>query len=87
MSNFLFHKVSEEERKNIQKQAREIMDSFSKKLEKVSDKIKEEPLIEREECEREENSGKVCEIDRRIMFRNAPHSDDNFIIAEKGGWK
>ena len=87
MSDFLFHKVSEKEREEIREEAKNIMNSFSKKLERVADKIKKEPLIEREKCEREENSGDVCEIDRKIMFENAPDKNDDFIIAEKGGWK
>ena len=86
MNDFLFHKVSEKEREEIKKQAKAIMDSFSKKLEKVSDKIKKEPSIEREKCERKENSGNACEIDRKIMFENAPNSDGDFIIAEKKSW-
>ncbi|MFA4953499.1 MAG: hypothetical protein WC584_04715 [Candidatus Pacearchaeota archaeon] len=87
MADFLFHKISDKEREEIKKEAKAIMDSFSKKLEKVADKIQKEPLIEREKCEREENSGKICEIDRKIMFENAPNKDDNFIIAERGSWK
>ena len=35
MTDFLFHKVSEEEKKKIQKQAKDIMEGFSKKLEKL----------------------------------------------------
>ncbi len=85
--DFLFHKVSEKEREEIKKEAKAIMDSFSKKLEKVADKIKKEPLIERDKGEREENSGDACEIDREIMFENAPNKNDGFIVVEKGGWK
>ena len=86
MTDFLWHKVSEKEKEEIKKEAKRIMDSFSKKLEKVSDKISE-PVIEREECERQEEKGKKVDIDRKIMFENAPNKDDDFIIAEKGGWK
>ena len=87
MTDLLFHKVSEKERESIKKEAKRIMDSFSKKLEKVSDKIKKEPLIEREVCERKEGEGKCCNIDREIMFKNAPEKNKDFIIAERGGWK
>ena len=86
MSDFLFHEVSGKERKEIQEQAKKIMDSFSKKLEKVADKIKKEPLIEREECERAEGKGNACYIDRKIMLKNAPNSNEDFIIAERGKW-
>ncbi len=51
--DFLFHSVSESEKEQIRKQAKAIMDSFAKKLEKVKEKIPE-PLIELEEFEREE---------------------------------
>ena len=56
--DFLWHTVSEKEKEEIKKQAKSIMESFSKKLEKISDKISE-PIIERDECEREERKGKV----------------------------
>ena len=111
MSDLLFHKVSEKEREDIKKEAKRIMDSFSRKLEKVSDKMTplgvypeghkpqntecwgKEPLIEREKCERQEGEGKCCELDtlkgtsREIMFKNAPHSKGDFIVAERGGWR
>jgi len=85
MTDFLWHAVSEKEKEDIKKQAKAIMDSFSRKLEKVSDKISE-PIIERKECERSEGSGKKTEIDGKIFFDNAPDKDDNFIIGERGGW-
>jgi len=84
--DFLFHKVNEKERKEIKKQAKQIMDSFSKRLSKIGKKIAE-PLIERAEGEREESGGKCSEIDRKIMFDNAPEKNEGFIVAEKGGWK
>ena len=87
MSNFLFKEVSEKEKEEIRKQAKKIMDDFSDKLASV----KLEGLdvgIEREVCEREENFGKCDEnFSREIMFENAPCKNDDFIIAEKGGWE
>lgn len=53
MSDFLFHKVSEKEKEEIKKEAKRIMDNFSKKLSKIDKKIPE-PLIERDDFEREE---------------------------------
>ena len=55
MADFLWHKVSEKEKKKIKKQAKSIMDSFSKKLSKI-DKEMAEMLIERDEGEREEGA-------------------------------
>lgn len=86
MTDFLWHKVSEKEKKDINQEAKAIMDSFSKKLGKVSDKVSES-VIERDNCERQEGKGKSAEIDRKIMFDNASQKNDNFIIAEKGGWQ
>ena len=90
-NDFLFHEVGEKERLEIKKQAKQIMDSFSKKLSKIDKKIPES-LIKREKGEREEDSGKWPEIDtlkgtsRKIMFENAPEKDADFIIAEKKKW-
>ncbi len=86
MSNFLFHKVSEKEKAEIQKSAKQIMDSFSKKLSKIRQNIPE-PKIKRKEFERQENSEKTPEIDKKIMFGNAPKTKGDFIVAEKGGWE
>ena len=84
--DFLFHKVSEKEKQEIKKQAKSIMDDFSRRLSKIDQKIAE-PLIEREEGEREE-SGAVegDEEFRKVMFENAPSKNEDFIIAEKKGW-
>ena len=82
----LFHEVSESEKEEIRKEAKKIMDDFAKSLDKISDKI-EEPLIERDECERKESSGGCLDLDRKIMLDNAPISDEDFIFAEKGGWR
>lgn len=84
MSDFLWKKVSEKEKEEIKKQAKEIMDSFSKRLSKIDSKM-EESLIERKEGEREEKGG-ACDIDREIMFENAPRKTDDFILGEEGKW-
>ena len=97
--DFLFHKVSEKEKEDIKKQAKDIMDKFSEKLSKVKEKIPE-PLIERKEFEREEQIGdsqsfvKNIEQDedgkesdfRKRMFENAPEKNKDFIVEEKKGW-
>ena len=61
MSDFLFHEVSEQEKEKIRKEAKAIMDNFSKKLSKVDGKISES-FIERAECERKEGEGKNPEL-------------------------
>lgn len=82
--DFLWHEVSEKEKAEIKKQAKDIMDSFSKKLAKVG-KVKES-FIERDINEREEEKFECVEIDRDIMFENAPNKNKDFIIAEKKKW-
>jgi Asp-tRNA(Asn)/Glu-tRNA(Gln) amidotransferase C subunit len=84
--DFLFHKVSEKEKEEIRKQAKKIMDDFSKQLSKI-DQNKEEPIIERKEFERNEKEVKVDEsFSREIMFKNAQNKNKDFIVAEKGEW-
>jgi Asp-tRNA(Asn)/Glu-tRNA(Gln) amidotransferase C subunit len=90
--DFLFHKVSEEEKEDIKKQAKSIMENFSEKLSKVDDKIPE-PHVERDEFEREEESvfpptqpKEKDEDFRERIFENAPSKNKDFILAEKKGW-
>jgi Asp-tRNA(Asn)/Glu-tRNA(Gln) amidotransferase C subunit len=83
--DFLWRKVSEKEKEDIKKQAKSIMDSFSKKLSKIDKKISE-PLIEREKGEREECEKCKEDFSREIMFENAPEKNKDFIIGEKKGW-
>ena len=85
--DFLFHKVSEHEKEQIKKEAKGIMDKFSKKLSKIDKKISE-PLIERDEFEREESFNEK-EINSDFMERilkNAPNKNKDFILAEKKKW-
>lgn len=84
-NNFLFHKVSEKEKKEIQKQAKQILDDFSKKLSSVNNKL-EEPLIERKDFERNEGEKIENKFNKDIMFENAPKKNKNFILGEKAKW-
>lgn len=83
--DFLWHKVSEEEKQEIKEQAKSILGNFSKKLVKINKEITE-PLIERFKFERVEGSSKCEEIDREIMFENAPEKNKDFILAERKKW-
>jgi len=85
VNKFLWHKVSEKEKQEIKKQAKEIMNSFSKRLSRVKAKT-EEPIIKREVWKRQENENIPLDIDRKIMFENAPNKNKDFIIAEKKKW-
>ncbi len=86
MTDFLFHQVSEKEKEEIKKQAKEIMDGFSKKISKIDKKIPES-LIERKDFERNEKEGTQPNEDfRKRMLENAPEKNQDFIIAEKKKW-
>lgn len=68
----------------IRKQAKGILESFAKALEKVSVK---EASVEREQDRRKENEGNAGDSEfRKIMLENAPEKDDDCIKAEKGSW-
>ncbi len=84
--DFLWHKVSDEEKKDIQKQAKQIMDSFSKKLSGL-DKNTEEPVVERGSGMRDEAEGKDCdETFRDMLFKNTAGKKGDFIVSEKKKW-
>ena len=82
--DFLWHEVSEEEKERIKKQSKNIMDSFSKKLFNVGEL--KESFIERLGDEREEGKKIDLEMDREIIFKNAPNKNKDFIIAERKTW-
>ena len=84
-NDFLFHEVSDKEKQEIKKQAKQIMDSFSAKLSGIKEKT-EEPFIERKDCERLEGKGECQNIDREIIFENASNKNKDFILAERGKW-
>jgi hypothetical protein len=83
--DFLFKKLSEKDKEDIKKQVDGILQSFSKKLSGIKEKVGEN-FIERDEFERQEG-GKQLDISRSIMFENAPEKNNDFIIGEKKEWK
>lgn len=84
MSEFLWRELSEKEKAEIERQAKEIMESFSNKIGKVADSI-DEASVERGFMERSEGEEALV-IDREIMFSNAKEKNEDFIIAEKKKW-
>ncbi len=77
--------ITEEKKESIRKEATQILDNFSKALEKV--KIPKKELIESAGGFREEGQGAIGDTDFRArMFANAPSADKEFIIAEKKQW-
>ena len=96
--DFRFHKVSEKERAEIKRQAKDIMDKFSERISRVKSKIPE-PFIEREEFERQERADiskpyheapttlpETNSDFRKRMFENAPMKNKDFILTEKKKW-
>ena len=74
-------------KEQIEAQAKEIMETFAKALEKVEKKSKEVFHVERTITERVEGEGRLCEGFKERMLANAPRKNDDCIIAEKGAWK
>jgi len=77
--------VSEAKKTEIAKEAKQILDKFSKALKSV--KIKEKELKSKAGGYRKEGSGEVCDSDfRKRMFENAPKTEGDCIVAEKKKW-
>ncbi|MBX4212473.1 hypothetical protein KW787_03415 [Candidatus Pacearchaeota archaeon] len=77
--------MNEKKQEEIKKEARIILDRFSKTLEGVN--LKEKEFKKPAGGYREEGKGKECdESFRKTMFENAPDKNDDFIIAEKKSW-
>lgn len=85
VSEQIWRRLSEEEKKKIETKAKGIIMDFGKTLEKLP-KMKE-AFVDRDRFEREEVGGVECDNDfRKLMFENAPKVENNGIVAEKGKW-
>lgn len=82
-NDFTWHKVTEEEKEDIKKKAKKIMDNFSAKLEGLN--LDKEIEIIRGKGIREDEKT-FDKINREIMFENAKEKNSDFIIAEKKKW-
>ena len=85
--DFLWHKVSEKEAESIKKEAKLILEKFSKALEKVEKEIKEAPGVQRDKSMREETKVENNPEFRKSFFKNAPKTEGDYIMAKKGAWK
>ncbi len=84
MTGYVWHQVSEEEKQEIRKNAKNLLDNFSKKL----DQIKTSELKKDSGELRAEGNGLEANKEfREFMMDNAPMVEDGLIIAEKGSWK
>ena len=77
--------ISESEKEEIKKEAKEILDKFANSLEKV--KVKKAEKKEKIGGFRKEGNGEETDEDfRKRMFDNAPRKEGDFILAEKKKW-
>jgi len=78
--------MEESEKQKIKAEAHQILEKFSKALEKAKIEGKESN-VERENDRRKEGEGKDLDEDfKKIMFENAPAKNEEFLIAEKKSW-
>ncbi len=71
-------------KEQVQKQAKKIMDDFIQALDKVN--LDENFGIEREEETRIPAEPESSEEFKKLMFKNAPKTKDDYIQAEKKKW-
>jgi hypothetical protein len=70
---------------NIKKESRELLDKFGKDLEGV--KLSDSKISKHGISFRKEGKGETCDKEfKAIMFKNAKHKNDKYLILEKGSW-
>ena len=85
MADYLWHEISDSERKKIEKESKDLILSFGDSLEKLP-KLKE-GLVERDNDIREEDKSSKCDEEfRNLMLKNASNVKNDCIVAEKGEW-
>jgi len=78
--------ITDAKRKEIEREAEEILRSFSEKLGKVKIDSKKREKVELSGF-RKEGEGELGDADfRDRMFRNAPEKDGDSIVAERKSW-
>jgi len=84
-SNSFWHKVTEKEKQQIQRDSKKLLNEFASKLSKIK---APEGHFENESGTREEGDGWKTDPEfKSTTLANAPFTDDNSIVAEKGSWK
>ena len=71
------------ENEKIKSEARQILDKFGNDLKnvKISNSVKNSGDL------RTEKSDELCDVEfRTIMFKNAKHKNDSYLLLEKGSW-
>ena len=77
-------RFSDKEKKDIEEDAKKILDKFSKALQDIRS---EELEVIRGDGVRTEGEGEEYNKDfRKIMLENAPEKEGDFLLAEKKSW-
>jgi Asp-tRNA(Asn)/Glu-tRNA(Gln) amidotransferase C subunit len=75
-------------KQEIEKQAKEILDKFAKALDNVGSSDDLDFSVDRDEFERDEGELKAVDEDfKKRILDNAPNSNEDFVLVEKGSWK
>jgi predicted Asp-tRNA(Asn)/Glu-tRNA(Gln) amidotransferase subunit C len=83
--SFVWKKVDEKLKKEISKEAKKILDDFSKSLEGIEDK-KLLSAVERDKQTRNETKIKCDKEFRKLFLENVPEKEEGFVLAEKKKW-
>jgi len=84
-TNQLWHEVTEEEKEQIRKDSKSLLNKFASKLSHIK---APDAHLENNSGTREEGKGwKTDEEFRRTTLSNAPFTENGAIVAEKGAWK
>lgn len=78
-------KLSEQDKQEIKKQARELLVEFNKKLSDIKGELQEE--FESKEARKEGDGWNSDANFKEAILQNAPFVKDDFIVGEKGGWR
>ncbi|MBR9704023.1 hypothetical protein GOV12_01320 [Candidatus Pacearchaeota archaeon] len=75
-------------KEKVKKEAKSILNKFSKALASVEKEKDVDSYVDRDEFMRVEGKGVDCEPGFKKRFlENSKKHDDDFILAEKGEWK
>jgi len=84
-SELLWRRLSENEKKDIEAKAKNLILEFGKTVEKLPGR--KEAFVEREKDRREEGDWADCDGEfKKLMLKNAPKIQGDCIVAEKGKW-
>ena len=86
--NLFWHEVNEKEKEEIKTEAKKLLDEFSAKLSSIKG-IEEhfKSSISEDGTREQEEPWKYDPNFRDLMLLNAPFVENDFLVAEKGGWK